>query len=472
MGIRVIVLYIIVAGLCGYAWKNWFVSLCGLLLLTPLSGHPDFNHSIANIQGLNVWNILLACIYFARLADHKRRRCAWDMPAHMSIFLLLWLVIILVGWVRMVLDRGSLPREPAFALTSLVSEGLINTLKWPIPGLLFFDACRTRFRVKTALTFLLAMFVLFSIQMAKSVPGRAILDAGNLRLRKNLVGDVNVSPNGGGKMMSGVPWAMLAMIPLIEKKRYKFLLVCACLISLYALGLTGSRSGMFASAATIMFLCLVRWRRYLLLLPLAAIIVFSVAPGAAARLMSGFGQTDLAGETATNAYEVTAGRNRIWPRVIEEIGRAPVFGFGRQAMLRTGLTQRLEGEVGAGEAVAHPHNAYLEVLLENGLIGFVIVIGLHGCLWLYAFRLFRDRGDPLYAVAGGVALALLTGHLIAYLGGQSFYPEEIDVGVWCAIGLMLRTYTMRAYWASAAGEMTVCSMPAHCRDHYSFANTI
>jgi len=91
-----------------------------------------------------------------------------------------------------------------------------------------------------------------------------------------------------------------------------------------------------------------------------------------------------------------------------------------------------------------PHNAYLEILLDSGIIGFVIIVGLHLFIWVYAIRLFMDRGDPLCTSVGGVCLALLTGHLASFVGGQSFYAEEIDVGLWCAIGMMLRVYLARA----------------------------
>lgn len=166
-------------------------------------------------------------------------------------------------------------------------------------------------------------------------------------------------------------------------------------------------------------------------------------------MLMGFGQVDVAGEEITNLDEVTAGRDKIWAAVIPKICESPVFGFGREAMRRTGLQQDLENQYGAREGVdvAHPHNAYLEVLLDSGVIGLIIIVGFHIFICVYAARLFVDRGDPLYTAVGGVALALLTGHLVSFMGGQSFYAEEIDVGLWCAIGIMLRLYVERGRFA-------------------------
>ena len=456
MSIRVLALYLFVAGLSIYAWKDWFKSLCGLILVTAIMGHPDFSKGIGGIQGLNLWNILFANVFLAWLMNRRRQGLLWDMPAHINVFLVLWLGVILVGWLWTVFDRSRLTDR---TLTSLVSEQLINTVKWPLLGLLLFDGCRTHHRIKAAFVCIVLFFVLFAVQIGKSIPPGAVLEPGNMRARKNLIDDVAISPNGAAKMMSGVPWAMLAVMPLLKKWKYRFIMLGLCVMSSYALALTGGRSGYFACGATLVLLCILRWRRYLPLIPLAMLILSIVLPGAAARMMMGFGQLDVAGDEITNMDDVTAGRSEIWPIVISKIYESPVFGFGREAMRRTGLQQSLEDTYGktAGMAVAHPHNAYLEVLIESGLIGFVVIIGLHAIIWVYSLRLFVDRGDPLYTAVGGFTLALLTGHLVAFMGGQSFYSEQIDVGLWCAIGAMLRLYVERGRLVAEANGASTAS---------------
>ena len=438
--IRQLAVYIFVAILLVYAWKDWFKSLCGLILLTAVMGRLDFPKSLGGIQGLNVWNVLFADIFLAWLMDRRRQGLPWDMPTKINVFLVLWLVVILVGWVRMMVDRSQLAHITTGAL---ISEQLINTIKWPIVGLLLFDGCRTRHRIKMTLACILLLFALFTIQIARYVPPRVGLEPGRLTARRNIPEDVGISINGAGKMMSGVPWAMLTIIPLLKIRKYRFFMLGACVTSIYAVALVGSRSGFIACGATLVLLCFLRWRRYLLLLPLLVLILFVALPGARARMLFGFGETNVAGEAVTNEYKVTAGRNEVWPYVISKIPESPFFGFGRESMVRTGLKESLEKEVGIYEAVSHPHNAYLEVLLDSGLIGFVIIVGLHTFILVYSARLFVDRGDPLYTAAGGLALALLTGHLVNYMGGQTFYPQVIDFGLWCAIGVMLRLYVAR-----------------------------
>lgn len=439
MSILTSALYIYVTFLSIYAWKDWFRSLCGLIVLTAVMGTPFFPESFAGIQGLNIWNIVFANVFLAWLVNRKRQGLFWDMPTKINVFLVLWLGVLLVGWIRMMFSGG---RPEDLPLANLISERLINMIKWPLFVLPLFDGCRTRGRIKLAFVCICLFFSLVTVQIAMSIGPSAVFEVGDMDDRMDMPDKIGISANGAGKIMSGAPWAMLAIMPLLKKWKYRFFMLGPCIASMYAIALAGSRSGYIACGATLVLLCLIRWRRYLPLLPLVVLTLAVALPGAKSRILLGFGGTDAAGEKTADEYYITGGRNLIWPVVISKIYESPVFGFGREAMRRTGIRETLEDEE-RDVAMAHPHNAYLEVLLDSGLVGFLIIVGLHIVLWVYSIRLFADRGDPLCTAAGGFALALLTGHLVAFMGGQSFYPEQIDVGFWCAIGVMLRLYVAR-----------------------------
>lgn len=450
----IVVVIVGVAGLSIYAWKDWFWSLCGLILLTAVVQNPSFPESIASIPGLNLWNILFANMFLAWLVNRRRQGFSWDMPTSTSVFLILMLGVILVGWTRLMLDANKPDDLP---MSKIIMDRLINMIKWPLIFFPLFDGCRTRYRINVALACLVLLFVLFAVQIAMSIGPSALFEPGVMDDdRLDMPKKIGVTANGGGKIMSGVPWAILALMPLLKKRTYKFILLGPCIASMYALALAGSRSGYIACVATLVLLCLLRWRRYLLLLPLAVLILPIAVPGATARMLWGIGEIDVSGEKTTDKYNVTAGRNEIWPVVISKIGESPVFGFGREGMRRAGVRDILEN-VDKDVAMAHPHNAYLEVLLDNGLIGFVIIVGFHIVIWVYSVRLFADRGDPLFAAAGGFALALLTGHLVAFMGGQSFYPKAIDVGLWCAMGVMLRLYVTRCSLVTEMNRTSVAN---------------
>jgi len=439
---NVIGVYVFVIGLSLYAWRDWFISLCGLILLATIAVNPHYPINFGGIQGLNLWNILFVNVFLSWLMRRKSEGLSWDMPRNVNTLLVLWLVLVLIGWLWMMVDRSYME---AYPLSALVSDKLINTIKWPVAGLLLFDGCRTRFRAKLALVCLLLFYISFAWQIATSMPPGVMLGSLDLEdYRMDLQPDIGLTPNGAGKIMSGAPWAMLAAIPLLKKRIYGLLMFGAWAACVYALALTGSRSAYVACAAVGVLMCIIRWRRYLPLLWVAMLILPMVLPAVRWRMLEGMREVDASGAATKDAYAITAGRNLIWPHVIAKIRESPVFGFGRDGHVRTGLQQKLYNEVSEWEAVGHPHCAYFQILLDNGLIGLVVVVSLHLIILVYSVRLFADRGDPLFAAAGGATLALLASYLVSFLGGQSFYPREMDLGLWCAFGLALRLYVVRA----------------------------
>jgi hypothetical protein len=140
-------------------------------------------------------------------------------------------------------------------------------------------------------------------------------------------------------------------------------------------------------------------------------------------------------------YTVTSGRTFAWPFVIDEIMEAPLIGYGKEAMKRTGLSRKLWAWY--SESFPHPHNAYLQLIMDNGIIGGIPILLFYFFIVKFSMILFMDSSNPIYVACGGVALALVLALLVASLGSQTFYPREGAVGMWCAIGLMLRVYVER-----------------------------
>jgi O-antigen ligase len=167
-----------------------------------------------------------------------------------------------------------------------------------------------------------------------------------------------------------------------------------------------------------------------------------VFPGPVERMLTGFGQTDVAGQSTTDDYSMTSGRTQFWPHVIDKIGESPIVGHGRMAMMRTGLTKYLRQEYGQGEAVSHPHNMYLETLLDNGILGSIPILLFWGIIVIYSGQLFRSS-NRLCSAVGGLALSLMLAQLVAGVGSQHFYPEESTLGLWAAIFLSIRVYVER-----------------------------
>jgi len=463
MTIRVIVCSLAVIFFSIYAWRNWFVSLCANVVLMAFLEHPDMPKSIAGIHGFNLWNLLMLNVLLAWWVDRRRQGQSWDAPRHIKVLSILYLFVIVWSFLRLSVDYDKLQTlnehhagrsQESFSLTWITSEYLINCVKWVLPGILFFDACRTRRRVVISLGFVLSLYALLALQVIKHMPLDAVaMDAKELsRLAAHIL-DLSIGyfRTELSMMFAGASWAVLSVLVLVGKRRYQLLLIALGGAISLAQAETGGRAGYVTWGLTGTILCVVRWRRLLPLIPLTIICVCVFCPGVRDRMLQGFGHKEGVIVTREDDAVITSGRNIAWGYVIPAIKDSPVLGYGRQAMIRTGIYQRIMAEHDEGETFPHPHNAYLELLLDNGLVGFLLVMPFYVVILVKSFRLLLDRSDPLLSAVGGVACSLVLGLLIASMGSQSFYPKESSLAMWCAVGIMLRVYEERRR-SRATGE--------------------
>lgn len=457
--IRFTLLWMFIGFLGITAMKDWYRSLCGLILLIAVIEHPDMPKSIFGIQGLNPWNILLLIVVIAWLSQRSKEGLNWDMPGNIKGLLLIYALVILVAFLRMIADFSGyealmLLRElPVPSKSNLVSEHIINAFKWVIPGLLLFDGCRDQKRLRIGLISLLLVYFLLAVQVIKWMPLSNITSGGDLSERslKILINEIGFHRVNMSMMLAGASWAVFASREFVGGKRPLWLVIASFII-FFGQMLTGGRMGYGTWAIVGFVLLWNRWRRYLFLVPVAVVVMLMLVPGAWERMSQGFGQETYRessriekmgyerGEDA-DMYTVTAGRNIAWPLVIDKIKESPLIGYGKEAMVQTGLTGYMLTEY--RELFPHPHNAYLQLLLDNGILGALCILPFYVLVLKYSYSLFRDNRSPEFVAAGGCCLALVLALMVASIGSQTFYPREGAVGMWCAIGLMLRVYVQR-----------------------------
>ena len=465
--IRLTLLSMFIAGICVYAWRDWYKAVCGLVLLMAVVEHPDMPKSMLGIQGLNPWNIALALIAIPWLIHRGREGLKWDMPRHIVWLLVIYFSFIVLSFTRMVFDLGGMiewarlnyMEEPSFL--SLFSEHIINCLKWVVPALLLYDGARDEARVKFGMWAVLGVYFLLALQVIRWMPFEVLSSGMELEERslKILLSEVGYHRVNMSMLLAGAFWAVMASRAVAANKLASWGLLGAAMAIMLGQALTGGRAGYVTWGAVGFVLAVLRWRRYLLIGPVFVLIVLSIVPSARDRLMEGFTadtvdtNSQIASTMDTDGpswYTITAGRVIAWPFVLKAIGESPIIGYGREAMQRTHIATRLWLE--EGESFPHPHNAYLEFLLDNGLLGFLPVMIFYFLMVKYSMRLFRDRDSPLAVAVGGMSLSLLLALLFASMGSQTFYPREGAVGMWCAMGLMLRVYVERRTVTVSAQE--------------------
>ncbi|MFY8084291.1 MAG: O-antigen ligase family protein [Rubrivivax sp.] len=223
--------------------------------------------------------------------------------------------------------------------------------------------------------------------------------------------------------------------------RWRVLALGTLALVVPALLLTFSRGGLLA--ALIAFAGFLWHQRRLKTLVLSAALAGLVLLAAPEELQERFA-TGLRAGALTDTQRVdrddlTAGRVNGWLLLAPEVLDSPWIGSG------LGSTQ-WSSAVAAGRYKAnHPHNIYLEVLMDLGLLGLAAMVLLHA---QYLRRLRRLAGDealsPLlrsfflgarWSLWGGLAMAATT----------AFYmPNPAQAPWWFCLGLLF------AYWAQAA----------------------
>ena len=433
---RIVLLLLVVAFFSVYAWKNWFVSLCGAILLLAVVEHPDFPKAIGGIQGANPWNILILSILLAWASRRGDEGHEWDLPPIVGMMLFGFLAVIVVGVIRLLLCDY----RPGLTWLYVISELLVNTVKWVIPCLLLFDACRTRQRLTIALGVILCLYFLLALQTVRWMAWSNIGSGAELAARASRITQREIGYNRVtlSMMLAGASWAALAAIPLLKQNLHRLILLGVAGVIAFGQALTGGRTGYVTWIAVGLLLAVLRWRKLLLVIPVALLVVGIGMPGVRERMLEGFGGKKGNFMTGTSTYEMTSGRDIAWPVVIEKIGKAPWTGSGREAMETTGASDKLMSQY--GESFPHPHQAYLELLLDNGIVGFLLVIPFFLYVIRHSVTCVLVRNDPLLCAIGCAAFCLVLALMIGAFGGQTFYPREGSMGMWAAICLMLRVH--------------------------------
>lgn len=148
------------------------------------------------------------------------------------------------------------------------------------------------------------------------------------------------------------------------------------------------------------------------------------------------GLDDRAGVTldASQGFDdqLTSGRIYIWSRLAPEVAEHPFFGGGLAS------TQWSEFARSAEFFATHPHNLYLSMLMDTGVVGSIIVM-----MWfLYLWRLLRSLGSDrrlaphLRGYFRGASVAVMAYLFYGSVNGV-WFPTHDQAFMWVAAGLAI-----------------------------------
>ncbi len=207
---------------------------------------------------------------------------------------------------------------------------------------------------------------------------------------------------------------------------------CAFALATAALLLTFSRGGL--TAWLVVVLGYVWHRRHLKALlwaaAVAAALLFAAPESIKERFGAGLHQGAIGDVSDVEKDELTAGRVHGWMLLAPEVLDSPWFGRG------LGSTQWSEAVALGRYKANHPHNIYLEILMDLGLVGFGAMA------WFYAGRLrcftrLARRADMPAELRGLFAGARwsLWG-LLAMAATTAYYmPNAAQFPLWFCLGM-------------------------------------
>jgi O-antigen ligase len=452
--IRLTILYLFVGTVMIVSVRRWYVGLCGLVFLTVLTQHPSMPTKMIGVPGLNPWNATLLVVTICWLIN--RRFDPPRVPTSRTTWLLISLYTLLVITSGLAATYQSATSKTVlsarFAPFEVIVETIINPLKYLMVGVLFFDGARTRKRARMALYCAIGSGLLYSLLMFKSMKlGVFTIDyQAARRLTDKLVG---LFANDLAELFAFTLWAGI-IAAFVMNKGWRRLAWIGLILSIVPTFVSlKSRAGFLAFAMTGVILATMRWRKIFLLLPLGAACVVMIAPKVVDRVLTGVGGRSENAESGNDLDEISAGRvTNLWPPVIDQIAKSPWFGHGRFAILSTPAADEIRSR--EGSLPHHPHNSYLEILIDAGIFGLLIGLTCAGALLIVSGSLMRLRGDPLITALGAAGFAAMTCELTAGIAGSSFFPTQSSVPYLCVWGVALRVHAERVQYSRSYSKAT------------------
>ena len=415
---------------------------------------PDLPRGAAGIPGLNPWNLLLINVCIAARMQMKRQKFTFQIPEGFKFLVIFYLFFIILAFLREVTDlKGVIEysqavERPSPGKSFIVMNSLLNPIKYCIPGLLLIYGCDSANRTKLALYAIAAANILVALQIIRIMPLSSLGASGtDMQMRAILKIDNRLGyfRSDVAIFLTGAAWSIFALQSIFNSKFKKLACIAAVGLIAFAIALTGGRAGQGVFLLLGAIFTWYKWRRLILLAPIGLIVLVTAVPTVLDRFTQGFeyDPDDPHFKRAATVEEgqmksITSGRSTIWPYVIDGIFESPIIGHGGNAMQRNGISERLWTE--HREAFPHPHNAYLQLFLDNGLLLGIPVLLLYFRACKRSFRLFRDKEDKLASAAGAACFAFIFSFLVGGIAQQSFYPPSSSVFVIAAIGIVIRLY--------------------------------
>lgn len=420
---------------CAFILLDFRIGVVLLILLMPISSSTVFPHEMLGITGLNPVNLLLV----GTLASYLLHGVSDGSLFRFAPQPLLWLYVLPILVAGALGSRHVGDIAPAFFMYDQLEfhdaagyfrDLVAKPLSLVVFALLVGAAASKsdkpeRFLVPTLLSiWVMGSIVIVFVSQSGVALGQLASDDS-----REFLSPLGLHANDLGRLYA-VAYALLLFTWAESKDSGSRVALLASMgVVVLALLLTFSRGAFLGFiVVNVLFLLWRRNARALMFFAVLAAVAAFFLPGAVYdRLESGFGS----GLDAISAGRITG----IWLPLLPEVLRSPMYGNGLGSILwsdamRTGVGVSILG-------VAQAHNAYLETVLDMGIVGLIFVCAY----FAHVLRGFRALGvDPalspsLRGFHQGAAAGLAS-FLVAGIAGSYLTPRPEQIFLWLAIGMM------------------------------------
>jgi O-antigen ligase len=462
----------ILLGLTG-AWAGWMGQVFVLSVLIPVAlVGLDYRHGILlalvlmpymnsplvpQLGALSAGNVLMlsvTLVFLLRLMISRIKGSGLRVPLDRAL-IWLYLVPITLAAVHGSLQLGEIPQH--FLARNHLSDYGLKTywislyLKQILLVLLAIAAGAAVMEYGTGRRFVIVMVISAVIFVGAIIAtiiatGVSLERAMSTRGLLSLIGRQN---NEAGVLLLGAFGPCLFMREMSRNRLLRMGLLLSVLILAVGILLTGSR-GAFLGMTVMTTWYLLHFRRArtaVAVVAVAAVGALLLPDQVADRLMTGL---DSSNRAAARGYlsgddELTAGRLWIYEQMLPDVMTSPIIGHGL-------ASTQWSTPVKKGIYFAnHPHNLYIEVLLDLGLIGAGLMAAFFWFVWCRFKRLGGDErlGPELRGFFLGGAAGLL-GMLTYGLSNGHYYPSIEQWYFWVTFGLAAG-FARRLGYAPTAG---------------------